>query len=157
MLNQILNRAKFRLNTDSKDIKYRRLLNDNLVNILGLKQLSTNYVYCLKCDKNDTYNISEFYIPNLKMHIQQNNVTLIKNDPFDLERALAGEPVELRCGLKAYIYAKTPDILERQCPLLGYIILNSGDISEDIWFIDGVYRDKDTDDSLDIVGMWNEE
>ena len=45
-----------------------------------------------------------------------------KLEAFNLERALNGEPVKLRCGLKAYIKYVMPPEYKGSYPIRGYII-----------------------------------
>ena len=155
ILTKILNGVKFKFADDLINIKYRKILSDKQVEILELKELSMNSKYCIKCDVNGTYRITELHIPNLEVYVETRNVILMENKPFDLGCALAGEPVKLRNGLKAYIYAKAPDILKREHPLAGYIVDDR--IIDDNWCVNGMYYGDNGMHPLDIVGMWNEE
>ena len=82
--------------------------------------------------------------------------------PFDLKKALAGEPVLLRNGTKAVICGRVPDKykLEGECkvsfPLLG-ITLYAGNTVDNqcvMWRDDG--RFATGKDGMDVVGMWEE-
>ena len=84
--------------------------------------------------------------------------------PFDLKAALAGEPVILRDGRKAFItcdlrqYFKNP-VSDKK--LIGIISMindsNSFDVSSR-WYDSGSYYDPDSCEKTDydIVGMWEE-
>lgn len=84
--------------------------------------------------------------------------------PFDLEKALQGEPVLLRDGRKGIVFYRIPD--QYKFPIEGDVLyklrgitLNKEGFIDDpsiSWTLDGVY-DKDFDDSRDdIIGMWVE-
>lgn len=84
--------------------------------------------------------------------------------PFDLEKALAGEPVVLRCGRKAFItcdlrrYFKS---ITSSKKLVGIISEECDPDSFDAssrWYDSGSYHDADTSEKTDydIVGMWEE-
>lgn len=82
--------------------------------------------------------------------------------PFDLEKALAGEPVRLRNGQKAVILCRVPDeyVFEDESPaafpLYGLIFTAENYIDNG----DACWRDNGTYDSrlhkFDIIGMWEE-
>ena len=88
----------------------------------------------------------------------------ISMKPFDLEKALAGEPVVLRCGRKAFItcdlrrYFKSITATKK---LVG-IISADGDpdsfYASSSWYDSGAYHDADTSEKtdFDIVGIWEE-
>lgn len=74
--------------------------------------------------------------------------------PFDLEKALAGAPVILRDGSKAWVCAKRPDEVPARedydsRKLIGWF--EDGIAAS--WSIDGRYE-SDDDDTFDIIGMW---
>lgn len=75
---------------------------------------------------------------------------------FDLEKALKGEPVVLRNGLKAYIRHHETQV-KTMFPLIGYVsngLIAGKGVS---WTEDGRYYWSDDDKSAyDIVGMWPE-
>jgi len=75
-------------------------------------------------------------------------------EPFDLERALAGEPVVLRDGRKAYVrhYEKTLTLRQDGRPLLGYRLYD-GLAVEASWGPDGLWL-KGREFPKDIVGMY---
>ncbi|MFZ7198528.1 hypothetical protein [Avibacterium avium] len=82
--------------------------------------------------------------------------------PFDLEKALAGEPVKLRNGRKAYVKYVLSGEYSTSYPLRGFVewkILSNGNggiyIEENGWTVNGraVIR---KESQLDIVGMWEE-
>lgn len=86
---------------------------------------------------------------------------------FDLEKALAGEPVRLRNGNKAIIYGRIPEGLKWPSnmnvayPLIG-VVLNEADKIKLIsmrWHIDGGAWNDETTSShdLDIIGMWEDD
>lgn len=79
---------------------------------------------------------------------------------FDLEKALAGEPVKLRYGGKAYVKYILDDRYSTSYPLRGfaeYKRLPEGTlhVNELSWHLNGeIASNKDSE--LDIVGMWEE-
>lgn len=84
--------------------------------------------------------------------------------PFDLNAALAGEPVKLRNGSKAYVLAKIPDNLkydkdkEVPYPLVGIIMGKDDYISDSHvrWTLKGGCYFTNEPLRNDIVGMWEE-
>ena len=83
--------------------------------------------------------------------------------PFDLKKALAGEPVVLRDGHKAIVYYCVPDELKLDdegtpvtFPLKGMKFDQDGYLvnSSVEWRKDGRFRCSESDS--DIVGMWEE-
>lgn len=83
--------------------------------------------------------------------------------PFDLEKALAGEPVVLRDGHKAIVYYYVPDEIKlddegtpETFPLKGMKFDQDGYLlnSSVEWRKDGRFRSSESDS--DIVGMWEE-
>lgn len=76
--------------------------------------------------------------------------------PFDLEKALAGEPVKLENGLKAYITGKVKDEYNTKYCLVGYVVSGDVDVTLESWDITGSaglnlkYREQS------IAGMWEE-
>ena len=85
--------------------------------------------------------------------------------PFNLEKALAGEPVRLKDGRKAKVVFQIPDALEfsgkmkQEYPLLGFIYNQHGELHRamESWTIDGVYILGGINDECNIVGLWEEE
>lgn len=81
---------------------------------------------------------------------------------FDLEKALAGEAVELRNGSKAILYYRVPDHythddgLKITFPLIGIIFYKDGTVEcpNACWKDNG--RFTSTTSGKDIVGMWEE-
>lgn len=75
-------------------------------------------------------------------------------EPFDLEKALAGEPVKLNNGNKAYIIGKVKEEYEPKYCLLGYRINKNTSIKPETWDVTGYagipYQE------LSIAGMWEE-
>lgn len=86
--------------------------------------------------------------------------------PFDLEKALAGEPVQLRDGRKAMFIGKIPDgillegngdAVEAEYPVIGIIFNKDGAVSyKGWWAIEGYFLSKGTEHDEDAVGMWEE-
>lgn len=82
--------------------------------------------------------------------------------PFDLEKALAGEPVVLRGGQKAAILYRIPDKYKSieghppAFPLQGLILDDKGFVEEfgACWREDGTYNHEGS--LYDIVGIWEE-
>lgn len=83
---------------------------------------------------------------------------------FNLEKALAGEPVKLRKGSKAYVLAKIPDNLkydegkEVPYPLIGIIMDKDGYIADShmCWTLKGGCYFTNEPLHNDIVEMWEE-
>lgn len=83
--------------------------------------------------------------------------------PFDLERALAGEPVLLRNGTKAIVCFMLPDKYlykngkPSTLPLKGIILDHDGYVESAIvnWAKNGSYYLGETSEK-DIIGMWEE-
>ncbi|OZN49409.1 hypothetical protein [Gallibacterium anatis] len=71
--------------------------------------------------------------------------------PFDLEKALAGEPVKLKNGLKAYVIKKldSPEIGMHE--LIGFYETEHKRQRSISWFYDGTRCD-----DFAITGMWEE-
>ncbi|WP_241951464.1 pyruvate kinase [Pasteurella multocida] len=76
--------------------------------------------------------------------------------PFDLEKALAGEPVVLRGGCKAYVKFKLPEPYTTKMPLVGYYENALGRSVDMLWFENGHSSDEEDTHILDIYGMWEE-
>ena len=79
--------------------------------------------------------------------------------PFDLEAALAGAPVVLRNGCKAYVLADTADLGECETiyrdeyPLVVLVSGAGGGLN--MHMRDGSYNEK-PDNPKDIIGMWSD-
>lgn len=82
---------------------------------------------------------------------------------FDLQKALEGEPVKLRGGNKAFIYALIPNHVvttfehDKNYVLVGSIIESSGKCLQPLetWTIEGKYiDDPNIASNSDIIGMW---
>ncbi len=116
------------------------------------------------------YNTSELIINSVKLtdnftyyanntHI--NDVVELWKDlpePFNLEKALAGEPVMLRCGLKAYVKFTAPPEYTGDYPLQGYSIVpdSSEGIIFESWTLAGTEFTNGVGHDNDIIGMWKE-
>lgn len=82
--------------------------------------------------------------------------------PFDLEKALAGEPVILNNGSKALLYHRIPDHytfgngIKVTFPLVGMIFYEDGTVEYPsvVWRDDGRFTSGTS--GKDIVGMWEE-
>lgn len=84
--------------------------------------------------------------------------------PFDLEKALQGEPVLLRDGRKGLVFYRIPD--QYKLPIEGEVIyklkgitLNKEGFIDDpsiSWTLDGDYSVDFDNSSDDIIGMWEE-
>lgn len=81
---------------------------------------------------------------------------------FDLGKALAGEPVQLRSGRKAIILARIPDTYTCKSgkpvefPLQGIILDENGYFSEEDNWKDNGNNHFQSGQPNDIVGMWEE-
>ncbi len=81
--------------------------------------------------------------------------------PFDLEKALQGEPVKLHNGCKAYIVYRVPDKYydypEHSYPLVGFSLTRDGKLANNglTWTIDGEFNLTVDFSPTDIVGMWD--
>lgn len=81
---------------------------------------------------------------------------------FDLEKALAGEAVELRNGSKAILYYRVPDHythgdgVKITFPLVGIIFYEDGTVEKPnaCWKDNGRYTSSTS--GKDIIGMWEE-
>ena len=76
---------------------------------------------------------------------------------FNLEEALAGVPVKLRNGKKAYVIGRVPDGINIDYPLLGFIENPHGELTANAacWALSGnIYAN--TENGTDIIGMWEE-
>ncbi|SUT93548.1 Uncharacterised protein [[Actinobacillus] rossii] len=80
-----------------------------------------------------------------------------KPEPFNLDKALAGEPVMVRSGKKAYITAMPPEY-KGQYPLMGYVVEpeNVNGIESYSWTLKGRSSLRTQSHQYDIVGMWKE-
>lgn len=86
--------------------------------------------------------------------------------PFDLEKALNGEPVQLRDGRKAMFIGKIPngillegkdDAVEVEHPVVGIIFNKDGAVSyKGWWATEGYFLSKESEHDVDAVGMWEE-
>lgn len=84
--------------------------------------------------------------------------------PFDLEAALAGEPVRLRDGSKAYVIGKIPDHLkfaedwDIDYKLIGLVLNSEGYVSDSnvCWTTEGKAHIDGTPLEDDIVTMWKD-
>lgn len=80
-----------------------------------------------------------------------------KPEPFDLEKALAGEPVMLRNGSKACVLSKLPKNLDfNYIPDLPLIGLEKGSLKFIYWTEDGRTSTINDETPIDIIGMWKE-
>ncbi|MHB9991730.1 pyruvate kinase [Pasteurella multocida] len=77
--------------------------------------------------------------------------------PFDLEKALAGEPVVLRNGSKAFIAKSIPtEHVKKEGELIGYLVEDSKFHSCATWTKDGKYNPYFSSHIYDIIGMYEE-
>jgi len=81
-----------------------------------------------------------------------------KPEPFNLERALAGEPVKLRDGSKAYVKYVMPEEYKGDYPLNGYCFAKylSGKPTVEQWTLEGREYALEGDYEADIIEMWKE-
>ncbi len=77
---------------------------------------------------------------------------------FDLEKALAGEPVRLRDGSKAYVKYVMPDDYKGVYPLRGFYRFSVSDTNyvDIVWTKEGKNFHSEFTSGLDIIGMWEE-
>ena len=88
----------------------------------------------------------------------------INMKPFDLEKALAGEPVVLRSGRKAFItcdlrrYFKSITSSKKLVGIISEECDPDSFYASSRWYDSGSYHDADTSEKtdFDIVGMWEE-
>lgn len=78
----------------------------------------------------------------------------MKYEKFDVERALAGEPVILRDGTKAYVRYKEEDN-NLKYPLMGVVWGNPS--NGESWTLCGTYYSIGYDYDYDIIGMYPKE
>lgn len=96
-------------------------------------------------DSTHIYTTSFVFSEGIETHFDIVGLWEDKPEPFDLERALAGEPVLLRNQSKGHILKQIDDTF------IGYFD-HSSPIS---WGLDGS-RSQVADSSFDIIGMWKE-
>lgn len=75
--------------------------------------------------------------------------------PFNLEEALSGKPVRLRCGNKAFILHKLENPEDKSKQLIGYACYDDIEMPT-YWSIEGKTYLKEVDYIYDIIGMWEE-
>ncbi|HHE3654149.1 TPA: pyruvate kinase [Pasteurella multocida] len=76
-------------------------------------------------------------------------------EKFDLEKALAGEPVALRNGKKAFVKFVMENPACEGCAMIGYFVDYYGKNNNAGWYKNGLYLLSEGD-GLDIIGMWEE-
>lgn len=108
------------------------------------------------------------YVLNLKENLQrfsheENEFDIIglweeRVDPFDLARALKGEPVKLRNGAKAFVKFVMPEGYTGYYPLTGYMPDPDEEDGFDIesWTLEGKALASQNKCNNDIIGMWKE-
>lgn len=81
-----------------------------------------------------------------------------KPEPFDLNRALNGEPVMLRNGLKAYVKYVMPKEYKGSHSMKGYVIDDkwSDGAYTLSWHLNGKAIEENCNHHLDIIGMYKE-
>lgn len=81
-----------------------------------------------------------------------------KPEPFNLEKALSGEPVLLRNGLKAYVKYIMPEEYKGRYSLRGYILNpdSASDVECYSWVLDGKALLEVSEHENDIISMWGE-
>lgn len=79
----------------------------------------------------------------------------MKQKPFNLEAALAGKPVLLRNGSKAFVKFVMPNPVSEINQIAGYVCYGDGKCEVITWSIDGIYGRFYTkhSESFDIIGM----
>lgn len=75
-----------------------------------------------------------------------------KPEPFDLERALAGEPVLLKSGEKAFVLNNIEPLMYSNYPLIG--VDNNGEPLH--WDKTGICGSRGLGGELNIIGMWKD-
>ncbi|HHE3465607.1 hypothetical protein SAMN05421675_0207 [Pasteurella multocida] len=77
--------------------------------------------------------------------------------PFDLEKALSGEPVVLQNGYKAFIKFEVPSEYQthQHSEIMGFFIDNNNYAKRISWNREGKYNSTLNDD-FNIVGMYEE-
>lgn len=81
-----------------------------------------------------------------------------KQEPFNLEKALAGEPVMLRNGSKAYVKFVMPSEYKGKYPLNGYITnpYSSDVLDPEQWTMEGKEYNDGNPYDYDIISMWKD-
>lgn len=81
-----------------------------------------------------------------------------KAEPFNLEKALAGEPVMLRNGSKAYVKFVMPSEYNGKYPLNGYITnpYSSDVLDPEQWTMEGREYNDGKPYDYDIISMWTD-
>lgn len=79
----------------------------------------------------------------------------MKNKPEWLEAALAGAPVVLRNGLKAYVRHHETEC-KSNSPLIGGVISQDGSFAFTGWTLIGSNYSDSEESGYDIIGLWQE-
>lgn len=124
----------------------------------------SNYVFAFYADNGKLLHVvemqSEFNRNKDNEECEFDIVGLWKNhvEPFDLEKALAGAPVKLRNGDKAYVKFVMPEGYTGYYPLTGYMPDPDEEDGFDIesWTLEGKALASQNKCNNDIIGMWKE-
>lgn len=81
-----------------------------------------------------------------------------KPKPFNLDKALEGNPVKLKNGRKAYVKYVMPSEYKGKYPLRGYVFDPdfATDAESTSWTLDGLNALSTRPHPSDIIGMWEE-
>ncbi|WP_427833693.1 hypothetical protein [Actinobacillus pleuropneumoniae] len=130
------------------------------------RNISRDFMWCFYDIDGDVYGIQCFPCGFNKGEFQQSDLDIVglwknKPEPFDLEKALAGEPVLLRDGSKAYIFHCINDGFAKKhnigYQLLGVIVdsLEGKQLTRS-WAKSGIFNEVNPYPDFDIIGMWRE-
>lgn len=101
---------------------------------------------------------SEFHLKNLFESLEDViGLWEDKPEPFNLDKALKGEPVMTRVGEKAFIKYQLPEECTNSFSLGGYIIKSETNINHYSWSLTGKAVEIKCNHPQDIIGMWKDE
>ncbi|OOF45156.1 hypothetical protein BKK51_07280 [Rodentibacter trehalosifermentans] len=143
---EALKNGAYGVTRDGRKVKY---LGENVVGgHFWLEGLEDNKVKVISYDRFDHYYIGRNQSPYDIVGLWED-----KLEPFTPEKALAGEPVLLRDGEKAFVISDIKSLV----PISDYSLVGitpNGTLLR--WNCEGSYWLTTDEDELDIIGMWKE-
>lgn len=118
------------------------------------------FVYFNKVDITNYESLNEDFLENSSLESPLDVVGLWENrqEPFNLDNALQGEPVKLRDGSKAYVKYIMPSEHEERYPVNGYFF-DPGEptnVASEQWTEEGKAYIPEPNHDLDIISMWKD-